>query len=53
MKIAEWLILAVSLGLFTYSLTAILTNGYKQYLLYPILLAIINIIALLFLKYEK
>jgi hypothetical protein len=50
MKYALWLILAVALGLFAYSLTAIFVNGFKMHLLYPLLLGIINLIVFFMLK---
>jgi hypothetical protein len=50
MKYALWLILAVALGLFAYSLTAIFVNGFKMHLLYPLALGIINLIAFFMLK---
>lgn len=47
---ALWLILAVALGLFAYSLTAIFVNGYKMHLLYPLLVGVVNLIAFFMLK---
>jgi len=47
---ALWLIVAVALGLFAYSLTAIFVNGFKWYLLYPLVLGIINLVAFFYLK---
>ena len=41
---------AVALGLFAYSLTAIFVNGFKWYLLYPLVLGIINLVAFFYLK---
>ena len=47
---ALWLIVAVALGLFAYSLTAIFVNGFKVYMLYPLVLGIINLMAFFMLK---
>ena len=49
-NIALWLILAVALGLFTYSLVSIFVNGFKMYKLYPLALGVINLIAFYMLK---
>lgn len=45
-----WLIIAVALGLIVFSLTGILVNGFKMYLLYPIALGIVNLVAYFILK---
>jgi putative effector of murein hydrolase len=50
MKNALWLVLAVALGLFAYSLTAVFVNGFNWHLLYPLLLGIINLVAFFMLK---
>jgi len=47
---ALWLIIAVALGLFAYSLVSIFVNGFKMYKLYPLALGVINLIALFMLK---
>ncbi len=47
---ALWLILAVALGLFAFSLVSIFVNGFKAYKLYLIGLGIINLIAFFMLK---
>ena len=47
---ALWLIVAVALGLFAYSLTAIFVNGFKMHLIYPLLLGLVNLIAFMMLK---
>ena len=47
---ALWLVAAVALGLFAYSLTAILFNGYSVHMLYPLLLGGINLDAFYALK---
>jgi len=47
---ALWLVIAVALGLFVYSLTAIFVNGFRWYLLYPLLLGIVNLVAFFMLK---
>ncbi len=50
MENALWLVLAVALGLFAYSSTAIAVNDFKVYLLYPTILGIVNLVALWLLK---
>jgi hypothetical protein len=50
MENALWLVLAVALGLFAYSSTAIIVNGFNLHLLYPIILGIVNLVALWMLK---
>lgn len=50
MKNALWFVLAVSLGLFAYSLTAIIVNGFRAHMLYPLILGVINIAAFFMLK---
>jgi uncharacterized membrane protein YvlD (DUF360 family) len=50
MENALWLVLAVALGLFAYSFTAIAVNGFNPYLLYPVILGIVNLVALWMLK---
>jgi hypothetical protein len=50
MENALWLVLAVALGLFAYSFTAIVVNGFNAHLLYPIILGVINIVALWMLR---
>ena len=45
-----WLIIAVALGLIVFSLTGILVNGFKIYLLYPIALSIVNLMAYFMLR---
>lgn len=47
---ALWLVAAVALGLFAYSLTSIFVNGFRWHLLYPLLLGVINLAALWMLK---
>jgi putative effector of murein hydrolase len=50
MKTTLWLVLAVALGLFAYSLTAIFVNGFNWHLLYPLLLGIVNLAAFFMLR---
>jgi len=45
-----WLIIAVALGLIVFSLTGILVNGFKIYLLYPIALGLVNLVAYFLIK---
>jgi putative effector of murein hydrolase len=47
---ALWLIVAVALGLFAYSLTSILFNGFRFYMAYPLLLGIVNLLAFWLLR---
>ncbi|MFC2135650.1 hypothetical protein ACFLTH_13630 [Bacteroidota bacterium] len=47
---AIWLIVAVALGLFAYSLVSIFVNGFQMYKLYPLILGVINLIAIYLLK---
>jgi hypothetical protein len=47
---AIWLIVAVTLGLFAFSLVGIFVNGFLMYKLYPLILGLINLIAIYFLK---
>jgi hypothetical protein len=47
---ALWLIVAVALGLFAFSFTAILVNGFRTYMLYPALLGIVNLVAFYLLR---
>jgi len=47
---ALWLIVAVALGLFAYSLTSIIMNGFRFYMVYPLLLGIVNLIAIWLLR---
>ncbi len=41
----EWLVVIVALGLLAYSLTGIIVNGFQMHLLYPIILAALNLVA--------
>jgi len=47
---ALWLIIAVALGLFAYSLVSILVNGFQMYELYALILGAVNLIAVYLLK---
>ena len=47
---ALWLIVAVALGLFAFSLVGIAVNGFSLYLLYPLILGIINLVAFAMLR---
>ncbi len=47
---AIWLVVAVALGLFAYSLVGIFVNGFQAYKLYPLVLGIVNLIAVYLLK---
>ncbi|MBN1897029.1 MAG: hypothetical protein JW789_04915 [Candidatus Aenigmarchaeota archaeon] len=47
---AIWLIAAVALGLFAYSLVGIFVNGFQMYKLYPLILGAVNLIAIYFLR---
>ena len=53
MKAGLWLILAVALGLFAYSLVSIIINGFAWYKLYPIILGIVNLTAMWMLGKER
>ena len=50
MKNGLWLILAVSLGLFAYSLTGIIVNGFNLHLAYPLLMGLVNLVAFFMLR---
>ena len=50
MRNALWLILAVSLGLFSFSGTAITMNGFQLYMVYPVILGIVNLVAFWLLR---
>jgi len=47
---ALWLVVAVALGLFAFSLTSIIMNGFRFYMVYPLLLGIVNLIAIWLLR---
>jgi len=47
---AIWLIVAVTLGLFSFSLVSIFVNGFQMYKLYPLILGLINLTNIYFLK---
>ncbi len=47
---AIWLIVAVALGLFAYSLVGIFVNGFQMYKIYPLILGAVNLIAIYLLK---
>jgi|AntAceMinimDraft_4_1070372.scaffolds.fasta_scaffold00905_2 hypothetical protein len=47
---ALWLVFAVSLGLMVFSLAGIIVNGFRVYLLYPLILGLINIYCWFILK---
>jgi hypothetical protein len=47
---ALWLIVAVAFGLFAFSLTSIIANGFQLYKLYTLILGIINLIAAYLIK---
>lgn len=47
---AIWLIVAVALGLFAFSLVSIFVNGFKMYKLYPLVLGFVNLAAVYMLK---
>lgn len=46
----RWLVLAVALGLFAFGFTAIFVNGFQPYMLYTILLGIVNLFALFLMR---
>lgn len=41
-----WLVLAVALGLFAYSIVSVVVNGFGWYKLYPFALGLVNLVAL-------
>jgi hypothetical protein len=45
MKNGEWLIVIVAMGLLAYSLTGIAVNGFQMHLIYPVMLAAVNLAA--------
>ena len=49
-NIGLWLIVAVALGLFAFSFTSIIVNGFRAYMIYPVLLGIVNLVAFYFLR---
>jgi hypothetical protein len=49
-KTANWLIIAVALGLFAFSGSSMYVNGFRFYLMYPVFLGIINLAAIWLMK---
>lgn len=46
----HWLVIGVALGLFAFSGTAIAANGFQMYMAYPMVLGIINLLAVWMMK---
>ena len=51
-KNGEWLVVIVALGLLAYSLTGMAVNGFQMHLLYPVILAAVNLAAFWMIRKE-
>jgi len=49
-NVGLWLIVAVAMGLFAFSIVSIIVNGFDLYKLYPLILGIVNLVAFFLIK---
>ncbi len=50
MENSHWLVLAAGLGMITYASTGIAVNGFSMHLLYPVIMGLLNLLAVWMLR---